>query len=520
MVFLLVLAVMICSVGAVLYIGSTIIYREEADKQHRKHLFQLSAAARTLDIFFAVFQQDLWFLRDLSLLKTYVMSGFLSGPQRGDVARLFKNFLLTHHEFYSVAVYDGAGNPVLFVEGDDDVNSPEDLKSPVAIPAESSVLNLNLLKIDGVWLSPVMMQLTRPGDQNLWIPVIGLSTLLRGSNAGRRTGSMTLSMNLDAILQVLPAGVAIQTGDGTAFLRNPDGSVKIEETQRRLSEDSGVLTVSPEETIHYIRCTLRPGQPLYLLVHHKHPGLKTAFRKLIFLSIAMLAGFSVLAAAIGFITISRYRRLVRAQHGIIFSLAALAEGRDPETGEHLERTRQYAILLARQLKKRKAYRKIITADYLEALYAAAPLHDIGKVGIPDAILLKESSLTEGEYEIMKSHVQIANRVIKQTMETHKLDQKAFIVGLNIATYHHEKYNGQGYPEGLRGEEIPLEARIFALCDAYDVIRTRRPYKKALSHKEAVRRILADKGEHFDPAVVDAFMEITSQFETVQDGNLA
>ena len=381
---------MTCSVGAVLYIGSTIMYQEEADKQHQKKLSKLSAAARTLDIFFVVFQQDLRFLRDLSPFKTYVMSGFLTGPQRENVVRLFKNFLRTHRECHAVDIYDGAGNPVLSVEENSDPYAQEDLKSLASDFEEPSLSDPKLLNENSAWLSAVTMRRTRSETQAPWIPVIG------------------------------------------------------------------------------------------------------------------------------FITISSYRRLVGAQHGIIFSLAALAEGRDPETGEHLERTRQYAILLAGELKKLKVYRKIITADYLEALYTTAPLHDIGKVGIPDAILLKESGLTEEEYEIMKSHVQIANRVIKQTMETHKLDPKVFSVGLNIATFHHEKYNGQGYPEGLKGEEIPLEARIFALCDAYDVIRTVRPYKEEIPHNEAVQRILMDKGEHFDPVIVDAFIRVASQFKAVSE----
>lgn len=213
---------------------------------------------------------------------------------------------------------------------------------------------------------------------------------------------------------------------------------------------------------------------------------------------------------------SQYRKLVSAQYGIIFSLATLAEGRDPETGEHLERTREYAILLAKELSKRNVYRKTITTDYLDALYASAPLHDIGKVGIPDEILLKPSGLSHKEYETMKTHVLIGNQVLKRTMEKYKLNQKVFTVGLNIATFHHERYDGLGYPEGLKGEEIPLEARIFALCDAYDTIRIKRPYKGEMSHEEAVARILEDKGKHFDPLVVDAFIQVESQFKAVSE----
>jgi len=514
-VFLLVLAIMICSVGTLLYTGSTYIYQKEAENEHQNVLSKLSNAKETLRILFAMFEQDLFFLRDLPLLKTYVMSGFQSDRQREEVEGFFRNFLRTHLDFHSIDLYDDSGRQVLAVK--EDLLYPQlhnHLQSSGAVDAEPNSLNLNQAKENDVWLSPITIHLIQSEDQAVRVPVIGLSTFLPGSNADRKTGYMTLSIDLNAIMQVLPVGVQIQAGESIILLRRADSSVSVEKPRLSLTGNSGWLTISPEETLHYLRCAFLPGQAFYVVVDHKHPGLRSSFRKLIWLSVAMLAGFYGLVAVVGFITISRYRRLASAQHGIIFSLAALAEGRDPETGEHLERTRQYANLLARQLRKKKEYRKTITADYLEALYDAAPLHDIGKVGIPDAILLKESALTEQEFETMKTHVLIGNRVLKQTIEIYKLNETVFTVGLNIATFHHEKYDGWGYPEGLKGEEIPLEARIFALCDAYDVIRTKRPYKEEIPHEEAVRRILADKGAHFDPVVVEAFMQLESQFKAI------
>ncbi|MFH1543049.1 MAG: HD domain-containing phosphohydrolase, partial [Patescibacteria group bacterium] len=201
---------------------------------------------------------------------------------------------------------------------------------------------------------------------------------------------------------------------------------------------------------------------------------------------------------------------------IISSLAGLTEGRDPETGRHLERTRNYSVVLAKQLRKDKKYRKLITNEFIEDLYDATPLHDIGKVGIRDAILLKESKLTNEEYEEMKKHVQIGKQVLQNTIDRFKLKQSFFIIGRNICAYHHEKYNGKGYLEGLKGQEIPLEARVFALCDAYDVIRSKRPYKDELSHEEALRRIKSDSGEHFDPDIVCAFLKCEKEFLKVSD----
>ena len=191
---------------------------------------------------------------------------------------------------------------------------------------------------------------------------------------------------------------------------------------------------------------------------------------------------------------------------------------DRETAGHLARTRKYAVAIAKELRKNKKYRKIITKEHIEDLNDAAPLHDIGKVGIRDDILLKESKLTDEEYEEMKRHALIGKKIIKDTIEKYKLNQSFLIMARDIIEYHHEKYNGKGYPTGLKGEEIPLEARIFAVADAYDAIRSKRPYKNSLPHKEAIKRIKSDKGEHFDPDIVDVFIKCS--VECFKEGTAA
>jgi len=217
---------------------------------------------------------------------------------------------------------------------------------------------------------------------------------------------------------------------------------------------------------------------------------------------------------IGYLNVVRFRELIGAQKAIIFSLVELTERRDPETGQHLERTKKYTAELAKQLRENKKYRKLITSEFIEDISDAAPLHDIGKVGIRDSVLLKKSKLTQEEYEEMKEHVRIGKQILQDAIDTFKLKQPFLLVGRNICAYHHEKYDGKGYLEGLKGTEIPLEARIFTLCDTYDAIRSKRPYKDALPHEEAVRRIMSDSGEHFDPDIVDAFLKIENEFAKI------
>ena len=192
----------------------------------------------------------------------------------------------------------------------------------------------------------------------------------------------------------------------------------------------------------------------------------------------------------------------------VFALAKLAELRDPETGFHLERTREYSMALSKQLG--------LSETFIANIYRVGPLHDIGKVGIRDNILLKPASLTDAEYAIMKTHVTIGAGVITSIIGGHNISRGYLLMARDIVLYHHEKFDGTGYPVGLAGERIPLAARIFTLADAYDAIVSKRPYKEALPHEEAVARIKKDCGSHFDPKVVAAFLEIHEQFRAVNE----
>jgi hypothetical protein len=206
-------------------------------------------------------------------------------------------------------------------------------------------------------------------------------------------------------------------------------------------------------------------------------------------------------------------RNINSRNAIIFGLANLTEFRDNDTGKHLERISKYSLLLARELRKTYKYKHYITDDYLDDLEISSILHDIGKVGIEDKILFKTSKLTEAEFERIKMHPVIGSQVIKNI--NLKMHDKYFLnLAQQIILYHHEKYDGSGYPEGLKADHIPLSARIVALADVYDALITERVYKKAFSHKKAVSIMLKEKGRHFDPVIVNVFKKIHREFEKI------
>lgn len=209
------------------------------------------------------------------------------------------------------------------------------------------------------------------------------------------------------------------------------------------------------------------------------------------------------------------KEIASAQLGMIFAMSKLAESRDPETGEHLERMREYCRILAAELKNLPKYADVITQEFIDDLYSASPLHDIGKVGVPDHILTKQGELTESEWKIMKTHPVIGADTLRAVNKKHP-DMSLINMGVDIAEGHHEKWDGSGYPHGKKGEEIPLSARILALGDAYDAMTTKRCYKEAFSHESTCKIILEGSSKHFDPDVVQAFMARENEFITIKD----
>ena len=214
--------------------------------------------------------------------------------------------------------------------------------------------------------------------------------------------------------------------------------------------------------------------------------------------------------------------LSQTQLATIFAMSKLTESRDPETGEHLERMREYARVIATRLSLLPQYVPIIDKAFVDDIYAAAPLHDIGKVGIPDSILRKPGPLTPEEFNIMKFHTTIGADTLRAVDANHP--GNAFIrIGIAIAQSHHERWDGSGYPQGLAGDAIPLAARILSLADVYDALVSKRCYKEAYSHEKSWDIIIAGSGRQFDPQVIEAFkteidtfLRIREQFQDPED----
>ena len=209
------------------------------------------------------------------------------------------------------------------------------------------------------------------------------------------------------------------------------------------------------------------------------------------------------------------QQITSAQLGAIFAMSKLAESRDPETGEHLERMREYCKILSVQLGKLPKYQPVIDDDFIEDIYAASPLHDIGKVGIVDSVLLKPGQLTAEEWVVMKTHPIIGAATLREVDRQHP-GNSLIRMGIDIAESHHERWDGTGYPYGLKNTEIPLVARILSLGDVYDALTSKRCYKEAFDHDKSRGIVEENKGSLFDPEVVEAFLATEDEFKRVRE----
>lgn len=205
------------------------------------------------------------------------------------------------------------------------------------------------------------------------------------------------------------------------------------------------------------------------------------------------------------------------QDAAILALASLAETRDNETGNHLRRTQHYLRALAEEMRHDPRFAGFLTDATIELLFKSAPLHDIGKVGVPDSVLLKPGKLTDDEWVVMRSHAALGAEAIARAEEALTGDAASFLRhARDIAQCHHEKWDGTGYPNGLQGADIPFSARLMAVADVYDALISRRVYKEPMSHEKAMSIIIEGRGAHFDPDVIDAFVKVADRFNAIAE----
>jgi putative two-component system response regulator len=215
------------------------------------------------------------------------------------------------------------------------------------------------------------------------------------------------------------------------------------------------------------------------------------------------------------IVAAQVKTISESQMATIFALAKLAENRDTDTGEHLERVQEYCRVLALGLQQASRYSPVITDEFIANICQASPLHDVGKVAIPDHVLLKPGKLSAEEFEVMKAHAAIGAQTLMAVLA--RYPSNAFVrMGIDIARSHHERWDGTGYPEGLAGEAIPLAARVMAVVDVYDAFRSDRCYRNGLDHPSTRKIVVDGRATQFDPAIVDKFLELEGAFEEIFD----
>jgi len=327
--------------------------------------------------------------------------------------------------------------------------------------------------------------------------------------------SLIPEVNPNLIIRLDPEGNVLYMNPGVRELLEKIGFKESEVTRilpegyrEIISEHRNPETATCERdvvvrgrTIHYI-CSPFPNERTLLIsgadvthlkeIEHKLRDLNRNLEKLV---------------------VERTQELTRTQDTTILCLAGLAETRDPETGMHIERTRIYVKALAVALQDHPRFRDELDDKTIQLLFKSVPMHDIGKVGIPDSVLLKPGKLSAREWEMMKKHPILGGDALRRAEE--QLGKDSFLrLASEIAYYHHERWDGGGYPFGKKGEEIPIAARFMALADVYDALVSKRVYKEAFSHEKAKQIILESRGTHFDPAVVDAFIRVEKKFNEI------
>ena len=212
-------------------------------------------------------------------------------------------------------------------------------------------------------------------------------------------------------------------------------------------------------------------------------------------------------------------QVVRLQNGLILVLADIVESRDKCTGDHVRKTAAYCEIILRQMQKDGVYADQLDEDFINEVVNSAPLHDVGKITVSDVILNKPDRLTDEEFKAMQNHTRAGGEIIDKAIALVGEESDYLTEAKNLAFYHHEKWNGKGYPTGIAAEDIPLSARVMAVADVFDALVSRRSYKEPFSVEQAMEIIRKDAGTHFDPLIVEAFFNAEDEIRRVQKLNL-
>jgi putative two-component system response regulator len=280
-----------------------------------------------------------------------------------------------------------------------------------------------------------------------------------------------------------------------------------------LTRDIPVLFLTAKSEVEDERIGLELGAVDYLTKPVSHAILQARVK----IHLALKAQADFLRDQSAFLEAEvarRTREVLAVQDVTIHALASLAETRDNETGNHIRRTQHYVRVLAQHLSTHPRFAAKLTDTYIRGLFKSAPLHDIGKVGIPDSILLKPGKLTDAEFEIMKTHTTLGRDALERAEQALGSSVDFLSIAKEIAYSHQEKYDGSGYPLGLVADAIPLAARLMAVADVYDALISRRVYKEPYSHEKSVEIMQQGRGRHFDPDVFDAFLALQDEFQQI------
>lgn len=423
----------------------------------------------------------------------------LANPDPVSVKSFASDFLFDHN-YLSIVIANNAKKPVLDVTSDtyppkyrSFINSkPADMLKNISFAPENVNKLLISKKLNAVYL--VKYLINSEGEKNRYI---------------------VFFFAPDFLLQQLPLNYALLSEKGDLSWAPPSGSFP---AGFKLPSDTGGtnhIHLSDTKAVFFLPLSEKSLNYMLAAVVDTAPIKKT----LMFSTVTTISVFSVFFLLVFLLIHLRnmqINHLIDTQKATVVCLANLAEFKDNETADHLERTRHYGSLLAAHLRKRPGYRKKISREFLSNIGFASVLHDIGKVGVPDAILKKPGKLTSEEFEVIKQHTVFAKDILKELVQKHRINDIFFNLSYNIAAYHHEKWDGGGYPKGLKEDDIPLEARIFAICDVYDALRSERAYKKPFSHTKSMEIIREGRGSHFDPDITDAFCECAEQFRQIHD----